>query len=342
MVIVMKKNATDAQIDRVIKWIESVGYRAHPSRGVERTIIGVVGDDRGKEQLKSVEHLDGVEKSVLILKPYKLASRESKEGYTIIPVGDVKIGGPEFVVMAGPCSIESEEQLMESAYIVKKGGGHILRGGAFKPRTSPYSFQGLEEEGLKLLKKAREKTGLPVVTEVMNTVDVELVEEYADIIQIGARNVQNFPLLKKVGLARKPVLLKRGMMTTIEELLMSAEYILSAGNHQVILCERGIRTFETATRNTLDISAVPVLKELTHLPVIVDPSHAAGHWRYVIPLAKAVRAVGADGLLVEVHPEPDKALSDGIQSLKPEKFYQLMEELGSLAKIAGLKTGVLQ
>jgi 3-deoxy-7-phosphoheptulonate synthase len=342
MVIVMKKNATEAQIDHVIKWIESVGYRAHPSRGVERTVIGVVGDDRGKEQLKSVEHLDGVEKSVLILKPYKLASRESQEGYTVISVGDVKIGGPEFVVMAGPCSIESEEQLMESAYIVKKGGAHILRGGAFKPRTSPYSFQGLEEEGLKLLKKAREKTGLPVVTEVMNTADVELVEEYADIIQIGARNIQNFPLLKKVGLARKPILLKRGMMTTIEELLMSAEYILSAGNHQVILCERGIRTFETATRNTLDISAVPVLKELTHLPVIVDPSHAAGHWKYVIPLARASRAVGADGILIEVHPEPDKALSDGIQSLKPEKFYQLMEELGSLAKIAGLKTGILQ
>jgi 3-deoxy-7-phosphoheptulonate synthase len=341
-VIVMKKNATEAEIDHVIKWIESVGYQAHPSRGVERTIIGVVGDDRGKEQLKSVEHLEGVEKTVLILKPYKLASRESQEGYTVISVGDVRIGGPEFVVMAGPCSVESEEQLMESAYIVKKGGAHILRGGAFKPRTSPYSFQGLEAEGLKLLKKAREKTGLPVVTEVMNTADVELVEEYADIIQIGARNVQNFPLLKKVGLARKPVLLKRGMMTTIEELLMSAEYILSSGNHQVILCERGIRTFETATRNTLDISAVPVLKELTHLPVIVDPSHAAGHWRYVIPLAKATRAVGADGLMIEVHPEPDKALSDGIQSLKPEKFYQLMEELGTLEKIMGVKTEVLQ
>jgi len=327
MVIVMKQNATEAQIDDVIKWIESVGYRAHPSRGVERTVIGVVGDDRGKEELKSAEHLPGVEKTVRILKPYKLASRESKEGDTVIRVGDLKIGGPGFIVMAGPCSIESEEQLMESAYIVKKGGGHILRGGAFKPRTSPYSFQGLEEEGLKLLKKAREKTGLPVVTEVMNTADVELVEEYADIIQIGARNVQNFALLKKVGLARKPILLKRGMMTTIEELLMSAEYILSSGNNQVILCERGIRTFETATRNTLDISAVPVLKELTHLPVIVDPSHAAGHWRYVIPLAKATRAVGADGLLVEVHPEPEKALSDGAQSLKPEKFYQLMEEL---------------
>ena len=330
MVIVMKQNATETQIDDVIKWIESVGYRAHPSRGVERTIIGVVGDDRGKEQLKSAEHLPGVERAMLILKPYKLASRESKEGYTVIRVGDLKIGGAEFIVMAGPCSIESEEQLMESAYIVKKGGGHILRGGAFKPRTSPYSFQGLEEEGLKLLAKVRKKTGLPVVTEVMNTTDVDLVEEYADIIQIGARNVQNFALLKKVGQARKPVLLKRGMMTTIEELLMSAEYILSSGNNQVILCERGIRTFETATRNTLDLSAVPVLKELTHLPVIVDPSHAAGHWKYVTPLAKATRAVGADGLLVEVHPEPERALSDGAQSLKPEKFYQLMEELRGL------------
>jgi 3-deoxy-7-phosphoheptulonate synthase len=332
MVIVMKKNATEAQIDHVIKWIESIGYRAHPSLGVEQTIIGVVGDDRGKEQFKSAEHLPGVEKTVAILKPYKLASREFKEGDTVIRIGDLAIGGPRFIVMAGPCSIESEEQLMESAYIVKKGGGHIIRGGAFKPRTSPYSFQGLEEEGLKLLAKVRAKTGMPVVTEVMNTTDVDLVEEYADIIQIGARNVQNFALLKKVGQARKPVLLKRGMMTTIEELLMSAEYILSSGNDQVILCERGIRTFETATRNTLDISAVPVLKELTHLPIIVDPSHAAGHWKYVIPLAKAIRAVGADGLLVEVHPEPEKALSDGVQSLKPEKFYQLMEELRTIEK----------
>jgi len=342
MVIVMKQQATEAQIDDVIKWIESVGYRAHPSRGVERTVIGVVGDDRGKEQLKAAEHLPGVEKTVLILKPYKLASRESHEGQSVVRMGDLQIGGPEFIVMAGPCSVESEEQLMESAYIVKKGGGHILRGGAFKPRTSPYSFQGLEEEGLKLLAKVREKTGLPVVTEVMNTIDVDLVEQYADIIQIGARNVQNFALLKKVGLARKPILLKRGMMTTIEELLMSAEYILASGNHQVILCERGIRTFETATRNTLDISAVPVLKELTHLPVIVDPSHAAGHWRYVIPLAKATRVVGADGLLVEVHPQPEKALSDGAQSLKPEKFYHLMEELRSLDKIMKAETTIVQ
>ena len=221
---------------------------------------------------------------------------------------------------------------MESAYTVKKGAAHILRGGAYKPRTSPYSFQGMEEEGLKLLKKAREKFGLPVITEVMNTTEVDLVEEYGDILQIGTRNAQNFALLKKVGKCQKPVVLKRGMMMTIEELLMSAEYILSEGNEQVILCERGIRTFETATRNTLDISAVPVLKELTHLPVIIDPSHASGHWKYVIPLAKAAVAVGADGILVEVHPEPEKAISDGLQSLKPEKFYQLMEEIRILQK----------
>jgi len=338
MVIVMKKNATEAQIEHVIGWIESVGYTAHPSRGVERTIIGAVGDARGRTQLKSVEHLPGVEKVVPILKPYKLASRETREGNTVIRIGGLTIGGPDFIVMAGPCSIESEEQLMESAYIVKKGGAHILRGGAYKPRTSPYSFQGMEEEGLKLLKQVREQTGLPVVTEVMNTTEVDLVEAHADILQIGARNVQNFALLKKAGQARKPVLLKRGMMTTIEELLMSAEYILSSGNDRVILCERGIRTFETATRNTLDLSAVPVLKQATHLPVIVDPSHAAGHWRYVIPLARAAVAVGADGLLIEVHPEPEKAVSDGAQSLKPEKFYQLMEDVRALAKV--MRNGV--
>ena len=333
MIIVMKKNATEAETDSVISWIESIGYKAHPSRGVERTIIGAVGDERGKSQLKSAEHLPGVEKTVPILRPYKLASREYRDSPTIVQVGEVKIGGPDFIVMAGPCSLEGEEQVMESAYVVKKGGAQIMRGGAFKPRTSPYSFQGMEEEGLKLLKKASEWTGLPVVTEVMNTTEVDLVEEYADIIQIGARNVQNFALLKRVGLARKPVLLKRGMMTTVEELLMSAEYILSAGNENVILCERGIRTFETATRNTLDISAVPVLKELTHLPVIVDPSHAAGHWKYVLPLARAAVAVGADGLMIEVHPDPAKAVSDGLQSLKPEKYYQLMEEIGRLADI---------
>ncbi|MFB3925330.1 MAG: 3-deoxy-7-phosphoheptulonate synthase [Syntrophales bacterium] len=333
MVIVMKKNASQAQIEHVMDWIESVGYRPHPSFGVERTIIGVMGDDRGKEQLKSAAYLPGVENIVPILKPYKLASREIKDGRTIVQTGDLQIGGGRFVIMAGPCSIESEEQLMESAYIVKKGGADILRGGAFKPRTSPYSFQGLEEEGLKLLRKAGERSGMPVVTEVMNTTDVDLVEEYTDILQIGARNIQNFALLKKVGQACKPVVLKRGMMTTIEELLLSAEYILSSGNQNVILCERGIRTFETMTRNTLDISSVPVLKELTHLPVIVDPSHAAGHWKYVLPLARAAVAVGADGLMIEVHPEPEKAFSDGAQSLKPEKFYRLVEEVRMLENL---------
>ena len=330
MIIVMKKNATEEQINKVAAWIESMGYAAYPSRGVERTIIGAIGDDRGKAALKAAESLSGVERTMPILKPYKLASREAREEDTIIKVGNVTIGGGQFVVIAGPCAVESEEQMMESAFVVKEAGAQILRGGAFKPRTSPYSFQGMEEEGLKILARVREKTGLPVVTEVMGTEDVDLVEKYTDILQIGARNVQNFPLLKKAGQARKPVLLKRGMMTTIEELLMSAEYILSSGNEQVILCERGIRTFETATRNTLDLSAVPVLKGLTHLPVIVDPSHAAGHWKYVIPLSKAAMAVGADGLLVEVHPEPEKAVSDGLQSLKPKKFHMLMEELRNL------------
>jgi 3-deoxy-7-phosphoheptulonate synthase len=332
MIIVMKRNATQEQIDHVIEWIESVGYKPHPSFGVERTIIGALGDDRGKAQLKAAEHLPGVEKTVPILKPYKLAGREVTAGNTVIRVGDVEIGSGQFIIMAGPCSIESEEQLMECAYIAKKGGAHILRAGAFKPRTSPYSFQGMEEEGLKLLKKAGESSGIPVVTEVLNTIDVDLVEEYADILQIGARNVQNFALLKKVGQARKPVVLKRGMMTTIEELLMSAEYILSSGNPNVILCERGIRTFETLTRNTLDISAVPVLKELTHLPVIVDPSHAAGNWKYVLPLSRAAVAVGADGLMIEVHPDPERAFSDGAQSLKPEKFYRLADEVRILEK----------
>jgi 3-deoxy-7-phosphoheptulonate synthase len=333
MIIVMKNNAAQEQIRKVVEWIESIGYKAHLSQGVERTLIGAIGDGRGKEQLNAIVSLPGVEKVVPILKPYKLASREFKESDTVVRVGDLEIGGPRFIIMAGPCTVESEEQLMESAYLVKKGGAHILRGGAFKPRTSPYSFQGMEEEGLRLLKKAREKTGMPVVTEVMNTTEVDLVEEYSDILQIGARNVQNFALLKKVGQARKPVLLKRGMMTTLEELLMSAEYILSAGNSQVILCERGIRTFETATRNTLDLSAVLVLKECSHLPVIVDPSHATGHWKYVTPLARAAVAVGAHGILIEVHPEPQKAVCGGLQSLKPEKFYQLMEEVSLLEQI---------
>ncbi|HPQ60353.1 MAG TPA: 3-deoxy-7-phosphoheptulonate synthase [Syntrophales bacterium] len=342
MIIVMKRSATDEQIDSVIRWIESVGYKAHPSRGVERTIIGAVGDQRGKEQLRFLESMSGVEKTLPILKPYKLACREFREANTIVSVGNVAVGGNGAVVMAGPCSVESEEQIMESAYIARKGGADILRGGAFKPRTSPYAFQGMEEEGLKILKQAGDSVGLPVVTEVMNTTDVDLVEEYADMLQIGARNVQNFALLKKVGKAKKPVLLKRGMMTTIEELLMSAEYILSSGNEKVVLCERGIRTFETATRNTLDISAVPVLKELTHLPVIVDPSHAAGHWKYVRSLARCALAVGADGIMVEVHPEPERAVSDGIQSLKPERFYQMMEEFRTLEHLMTENLGTVR
>jgi len=342
MIIVMKRSATDEQIDSVIRWIESVGYKAHPSRGVERTIIGAVGDQRGKEQLRFLESMSGVEKTLPILKPYKLACREFREADTIVSVGNVAVGGNGAVVMAGPCSVESEEQIMESAYIARKGGADILRGGAFKPRTSPYAFQGMEEEGLKILKQAGDSVGLPIVTEVMNTTDVDLVEEYADMIQIGARNVQNFALLKKVGKAKKPVLLKRGMMTTIEELLMSAEYILSSGNEKVVLCERGIRTFETATRNTLDISAVPVLKELTHLPVIVDPSHAAGHWKYVRSLARCALAVGADGIMVEVHPEPERAVSDGIQSLKPERFYQMMEEFRALEHLMTENLGTVR
>jgi 3-deoxy-7-phosphoheptulonate synthase len=332
MIILMKRNATQEQIVQVTEWITSVGYRPHLSQGVERTLIGAIGDDRGKIQLKSAAFLPGVEQIVPILKPYKLASREFQETDTIVRIGEVRIGGPEFTVIAGPCSIESEEQMMESGYAAKKAGAKILRGGAFKPRTSPYSFQGMEEEGLKLLRKVGDKMGMPVVTEVMNTMDVDLVEQYSDILQIGARNIQNFALLKAVGHCHKPVLLKRGMMTTIEELLMSAEYILSEGNGQIILCERGIRTFETATRNTLDISAVPVLKELTHLPVIVDPSHAAGYAKYVLPLARAAVAVGAHGIIVEIHPEPEKAFSDGAQSLRPEQFYRLMDEVTLLER----------
>jgi 3-deoxy-7-phosphoheptulonate synthase len=333
MIIVMKRKAEEQELDNVLKWMEEVGYKAHISKGVERTIIGAVGDERGKVALKAAENMPGVEKVMPILAPYKLASRETKEGNTVIRVGDVEIGGPKCVVMAGPCAVESEEQLIEAAEAVKRAGASMLRGGAFKPRTSPYSFQGMGEEGLKLLARTRERTGLPIVTEVMGPGEVALVEKYADVLQVGARNIQNFVLLKELGQIKKPILLKRGMMTTLEELLMSAEYIMAAGNDDVILCERGIRTFETSMRNTLDISAVPVLHEKTHLPVIVDPSHAIGQWRFVLPLAMAAVAAGADGLLIEVHPEPEKALCDGAQSLKPERFYEFMKEIDSIAKI---------
>ena len=336
MIIVMKQGATDEEIQNAISRINELGYKEHVIKGVERTVIGAIGDERGKYMLESLVSLNGVESAMPILKPFKLASAEGRPERSQLPMGEgVEIGGDQLIIVGGPCSVESREQIMESAEVVKKGGGHVLRGGAYKPRTSPYSFQGMAEEGLALLAEARDKTGLPIQTEVMDSEDIDVCCEYADVLQIGARNVQNFSLLKKVGKTNKTIFLKRGMSTTIEEFLMSAEYIMSQGNPNVVLCERGIRTFETATRNTLDISAVPVLKEQTHLPVVVDPSHAAGAWRFVAPLAKAAVAVGADGLMLEMHPEPERAMSDGPQSLKPEKFAALVEELKVFAEAAG-------
>jgi 3-deoxy-7-phosphoheptulonate synthase len=334
MIIIMQKGATARQIANVTARVEQMGCQAHISEGEERTIIGVIGNGRpiDREQL---ERMDGVERTVPILRPFKLASREFHPHDTVVEINGVKIGGEQLVVMAGPCAVESREQLMGAAWAVKEAGAHVLRGGAFKPRTSPYSFQGMGEEGLKLLAQARKETGLPVVTEVMDAQMVPLITTYADILQIGARNTQNFALLHAVGEAQRPVLLKRGMMCTIEELLMSAEYILSHGNHRVILCERGIRTFETYTRNTLDIGAVPVIKQLCHLPVIVDPSHATGKWELVEPASRAAVAAGADGLEIEVHPDPENALSDGAQSLKPERFAALMRNLRPIAEAVG-------
>ncbi|MBI3600913.1 MAG: 3-deoxy-7-phosphoheptulonate synthase [Nitrospinae bacterium] len=337
MIIVMRHGATKQEIDDVTEKVKKLGYEPHLMAGVEKTIIAAVGDERGKARLQSLESMHGVEDVVPILKPYKLASREVKTENTVITVKGVKIGGEKIVVIAGPCSVESREQLMETARAVKEAGADILRGGAFKPRTSPYDFQGLEEEGLKLLSEARDATGLPIITEVMNPMDVDLIAKYSDILQVGARNVQNFALLKHLGQVKKPILLKRGMMTTIKEFLMSAEYILSEGNKEVILCERGIRTFETATRNTLDLGCIPVLRKETHLPIIVDPSHAVGHWEFVAPMAKAAIAAGADGLMIEVHSCPEEAYSDGPQSLKPKKFAKLMEELKPFIKAAGRK-----
>ncbi len=336
MIVVMKSGAAREQIEGVIAEVESLGYKSHPIYGVERTVIGCIGDERGKARLQALESMPGVEAVVPILKPFKLASREIHPLGSVIEVGrGVRVGGPELAVMAGPCSVESEAQILAAARAVKDAGAHILRGGAYKPRTSPYTFQGMEEDGLKLLARARDETGLPVVTEVVDPHDVDVVAEHADVLQVGARNVQNFALLKRLGKVRKPILLKRGMMTTLQEFLMAAEYILSEGNQNVILCERGIRTFETATRNTLDLNAIPVLKEWTHLPVIVDPSHGTGHWQYVTPMAFAGVAAGADGLMIEVHPDPAHALSDGGQSLKPQKFQALMDGLRKFAEAAG-------
>lgn len=332
MIIVLRSGASDAEVADVERRIQAMGYRPHTIRGELRTVIGAVGDDRGKERLRTLESLECVESVTPILQPFKLASREVRAESSQVRVDGVTIGGRKIVVMAGPCSVESREQVLEVAARVKAAGAAILRGGAFKPRTSPYAFQGMEEEGLKLLAEAKRETGLPVITEVMEPDKVEVVAEHADVLQIGARNVQNFSLLRRVAEARKPVLLKRGMSTTIQEWLLSAEYILSGGNPDVILCERGIRTFETSTRFTLDLNAVPVLKKLTHLPVVVDPSHGTGHWEYVQSMAMAGVAAGADGLLIEVHPKPEEALSDGPQSLKPERFAALMERVRKVAQ----------
>jgi 3-deoxy-7-phosphoheptulonate synthase len=336
MIIVMKTGALKKDRDEVLKRIRELGYKPHVIHGSTRDVIGAVGDERGKMVLQKLESLHGVESVLPILQPYKLASKELKKESSIVCINDqVSIGGSELIVMAGPCSVESEQQIIESAVAVKKAGAQMLRGGAFKPRTSPYSFQGLEEEGLKLMAKARDLTGLPFVTEVINPETADLVAEYADVLQIGARNSQNFALLKKVGQINRPVMLKRGMSMTIQEFLMSAEYIMSEGNQSVILCERGIRTFETATRNTLDLSAIPVLKERTHLPIVIDPSHGTGNHHYVAPMCYAAVAAGADGLIVEVHPDPEHASSDGPQSLKPAKFEAMMAKLRLFAEAAG-------
>jgi 3-deoxy-7-phosphoheptulonate synthase len=336
MIIIMRPDATAEQINLVSEKLKKHGFGVHLSPGAERTVIGAIGD-KSAIQLEAIQMMPGVSEIVPIRKPYKLVSREFQPADTIVELaGGVKIGaGQKLVVMAGPCSVEGEQEFMEAALAVQQGGANVLRGGAFKPRTSPYAFQGLGEQGLKFMAQAREKTGLPFVTEVMDTRDVELVARYADMLQIGARNMANFNLLKEVGKTKKPILLKRGPGSTIQEWLMSAEYVFSEGNKQVVLCERGIRTFETATRNTLDLNAVPVVKKLTHLPIIVDPSHGTGEWDLVPALAKAALAAGADGLMIEVHPRPEEAMSDGAQSLKPETFRQLMTELQAVAAAVG-------
>lgn len=336
-IIVLKPDASEEALNHLVKKLESKGLSANVSRGTERTIVGVIGDTSKvtEEEEDAIRVMTGVEDVMRIIKPYKLASREFRSENTTIDVKGMVIGGKRIHVIAGPCSVENKTMMISVAEEVKKAGATFIRGGAFKPRTSPYAFQGLGEEGLKYLAAAREKTGLPVVTEIMDPRDLDVMVEYADVIQIGARNMQNFRLLLEVGAVNKPVLLKRGLASTIKEWLMSAEYIMSKGNHQVILCERGIRTFETATRNTLDLSAVPVLKQLTHLPVVVDPSHGVGKWDLVAPMAKAAVAAGADGILIEVHPNPEEAMSDGEQSLKPDAFRKLMDELRPIAAAVG-------
>ncbi len=336
MIVVMKAQATEEEIRTVVRMVEELEYHANVIRGVERTVIACAGEERGPQHsLAHLEAVSGVERVIPVLKPYKLASREVRPEGSVVDVGGVKIGGRAIIVMAGPCAVESAEQVEQAALAVKRAGAHLLRGGAYKPRTSPYSFQGMEAEGLTLLENAGKKVGLPVVTEIMDPHDIDLFVEHADMLQVGARNAQNFSLLRRLGRIRKPVLLKRGMSTRLEEFLMAAEYVLSEGNPNVVLCERGIRTFETATRNTLDLNAVPMLKQMTHLPVIVDPSHGTGIWSLVKPMALASIAAGADGLLIEVHPKPELALSDGPQQLRPDKFEDLMRAVRPVAEAVG-------
>lgn len=336
MIVVMHHKASREDIEQVVSRLETEGFQIHLSEGVARTIIGAIGDKTRIPSL-AIEAMPGVEKVVPILQPYKLVSREFRAESSTIKVGGLTIGGGEIHVIAGPCAVENQEQIVSIARSVKASGATMLRGGAFKPRTSPYSFQGLKEEGLKLLAEAREETGLPVVTEVMDIESLSLVCEYADIVQVGARNMQNFNLLKKLGQIPNPVLLKRGPSSTIEEWLLAAEYIAAGGNQRIILCERGIRTFEQYTRNTLDLSAVPTAKHLSHLPVFVDPSHGTGRWQLVAPMSKAAVAAGADGLIIEVHPQPSEALSDGPQSLNPDNFALLLRELAKMVPALGRK-----
>jgi 3-deoxy-7-phosphoheptulonate synthase len=334
MMVVMKKEHTKEELQEVLDHLKENGLGAHLSVGVERTVIGVLGRIY-PELAEEVEAFPGVEEAIPITRPYKLAGRELKPEDTVVKVGDVSIGGGSVVVMAGECSVENEEQMMATARLVKETGGHILRGGAFKPRTSPHAFRGLGEEGLKILAAAKAETGLPIVTEVMDPRDVDMVAAYADILQIGTRNAQNFYLLDEVGRCGKPVLLKRGMASTVEDWLLCAEYILARGNGQVILCERGIRTFETGTRFTLDVSSIPLAKRLSHLPVVADPSHGTGRWYLVEPMSLAAVAAGADGVMVEIHPNPDRALSDGAQSLKFDNFRRLMQRLQTVGEALG-------
>ncbi len=334
MIVVMKPNATQLEIDAITNRVLEAGCRVNSIIGEERTILGVIGDGTAIDR-RQIGRMKGVESTLAISKPYKSASREFQPADTKIQVRDVTIGGNELVIMAGPCSVEGRTHLLELAHACKEAGAHILRGGAYKPRSSPYSFQGLGEEGLRYLAEAREQTGLPIITEVMDPTLAEMVGEYADILQIGTRNMQNYTLLTAAGKSGKPTFLKRGFSATIEEWLMSAEYILSQGNPNVMLCERGIRANETETRNTFDLAAIPVAKQLSHLPVIADPSHATGKWEYVAPMAKAAISAGADGLMIEVHPQPDHAWSDGRQSLKPSRFAQLVTEARAVAEAVG-------